>query len=136
MLEAVERWFKRLPPDERDMPILRYKGRSWTPRQILREVRAGTSIGKELQEHLERLVLGLHEGEIPLELAEERLLMWLEEFKRKYGPKAPVFITLTEGPISAEELIRQIRERRGLGGELLETEREYIMEMLRLYGGE
>ena len=135
MLEAVRRWLRRLPPDERDMPILRYAGRSWTPRQILAEVERGTPLGRELQARLERLVLGLSEEEIPLQLAEERLRVFLERFIEQFGEEEPVFITLSEGAIPAGELLRQVRERRGLGAELLDSERKYVMSLLRLFGG-
>jgi len=135
MLEAVRRWLRRLPPDERDMPILRHAGRSWTPRQILAEVERGTSLGRELQAQLERLVLGLSEEEIPLQLAEERLRAFLERFIEQFGEEKPVFITLSEGAIPAGELLRQVRERRGLGAELLDGERKYVLSLLRLFGG-
>jgi len=54
-LEFVRRWYNKIPPAERHLPILYYKGQLYSPNDILREVSNGTRLGAELQAKLEKL---------------------------------------------------------------------------------
>ncbi|GAH65333.1 unnamed protein product, partial [marine sediment metagenome] len=72
-LNFIEKWYSELPDYEKGMPIIKLNDVSYTPQQILREVRKGSSIGKELQKKVEgaRLAHSFEEDEA---LAEERLM--------------------------------------------------------------
>ena len=54
-LGFVKAWYERIPPVERDLPVLYHKGKMYSPNDILREVQMGTPLGHELQLKLERL---------------------------------------------------------------------------------
>jgi len=54
-LEYVRRWYSRIPELEKDLPVLLYNGKVYTPREIYNEVVRGTALGRKLQEKLEEL---------------------------------------------------------------------------------
>lgn len=55
--EAIRRyrvWVESLPSWERDKPYLSFKGRFWSPSEVLSEMIRGTPLGRELQAAEER----------------------------------------------------------------------------------
>jgi len=128
-LNFIESWFSNLPDYERGMPIIKLNGVSYSPQQILREVRRGSSIGKELQKKVEssRLAHSFEEDEA---LAEERLTKLLKE--------KPIRIAMLTRPetgkeeFSSKELIEHIKKKDELGKALVESEVEQVEAMLKL----
>jgi len=125
MLERVKRWVESLPAAERDLPVINYAGRDWTPNEILREVERGTKIGKELQRMLEHRALGQVNVR---ELAKRRLLKLLEKYPveiRTLSLKRPV--------IRPEELKREIETEGALGRSLIDVEIGKIIQTIGKY---
>jgi len=55
-IERFRRWVELLPEPERNIPYKYFEGRMWTPLEQLREMEAGTPVGKRLQEEEEKLL--------------------------------------------------------------------------------
>jgi len=128
-LNFIESWFSNLPDYEKGMPIIKLNGVSYNPQQILREVRKGTSLGKELQRKVEssRSAHSFKEDET---LAEERLTKLLKE--------KPIRIAMLILPeygkeeFSSKELIEHIKKRDDIGKAMVESEIEQVEAMLKL----
>ena len=56
VLARYRTWVNSLPVFERDQVYLSFKGRFWTPNEVLRAMELGTPEGKELQEAEEKLM--------------------------------------------------------------------------------
>jgi len=126
-LERVERWFEALPEPERDIPLIVIDEVAYTPRRVLEEVRAGTDLGKKMQEMLESPERMLPVKEI---LAEKRL----EVILGRYPPDQPRYGVIIEGRreiLTPRELMVHIRKRTKLGKQWIRTEKEYIQRLLR-----
>lgn len=54
----VTNWYKKIPELERDLPVLLYNNKAYTPREIYNEVINDTPLGNKLQEKLEELGSG------------------------------------------------------------------------------
>jgi len=125
MLERVRRWVESLPAVERDLPVINYAGRDWTPNEILREVERGTRIGEELQRRLEHRALGQVNVR---ELAKRRLLKLLEKY-----PVEIRTLTLKRPVIGPEELRREIETEGVLGRSLIDVEIGKITQTIGKY---
>jgi len=125
MLERVRRWVESLPAAERDLPIINYAGRYWTPNEILREVEMGTKTGEELQRMLEHRALGQVNVR---ELAKRRLLKLLEKY-----PVEVRTLSLRRPVIGPEELRREIETERDLGRSLIDIEIGKITQTIGKY---
>jgi len=113
MLEAIKAWFERVPKAERDMPIIIFKGKVYTPRQILQMAERGV-LPKELQEKIEK-------GEFTkiediYKIAIERLRTWL--------PKLPPdFVFIIHGnTYTGKELLEEVEKGSDVGRMLIENE--------------
>ena len=53
--EFVSVWYHRIPETEKDLPVLLYNGKVYTPREIYNEVMRGSGLGDKLQRKLEEL---------------------------------------------------------------------------------
>ena len=128
-LEVVRRWFERLPPAERDLPIIIYEGVAYSPRAILSEVERGTPTGEYLQRKLESGSLGTTEEEL-YRLA----LIRLKEILKRYPPNKPVIATLTYPPkaLTPQEIIKEVEEGTPLGRKLVEAELQHMRYLLTL----
>jgi len=125
MLERVRRWVESLPAVERDLPVINYAGRDWTPNAILREVEAGTPTGRELQRRLEHRVI----GQVNIRaLAKRRLLKLLEKY-----PVEARTLSLKRPVIRPEELKREIETEGALGRSLIDVEIGKITQTLGKY---
>lgn len=128
-LNFIEKWYSELPDYERGMPIMKLGNVSYTPQQILHEVRRGSSIGNELQKKVEgaRLAHSFEEDEA---LAEERLTKLLKE--------KPIRIAMLILPeygkeeFSSKELIEHIKKKDDIGKAMVESELEQVEAMLKL----
>jgi len=124
MREIVIRWFERIPPVERDEPLIidEVTGRAYSPREVLREVLRGTSLGERLQRKIERGSLG---NLMTRELAKKRVLRMLENL-----PPEVQLATFSGKTYSREELIYLVQREIGVGRMLIETEIERMRELL------
>lgn len=122
-LQFVTRWCSRIPSYERTMPIIRYKGVSYSPQQILEAVQAGSELGMALQNQVEGSKLG-NTSQDP-KLAQERLIKLLTE--------RPVAIsTYGMGELTSQELIEHIKRRDNIGKPLIQAELEEMETILAL----
>jgi len=144
MLDKVREWVSKLPESERNKPIIYYRGRFWTPNEILKEVEAGSEIGEELQNLLEKIVgvlpysnieLSKHELQIMLDkVAKKRLIEKLREYMKVFGNQ-PILVTLgiRGRKYTISDLIKLISEDKGIGKELIEAEKIKLIKLLMLY---
>ena len=144
MLEKVREWVSKLPPRERTKPIIYFKGKYWTPEEILKEVEKGSKLGEELQKFLE-LIAGvlpyssLGGSSVNLEsmfknVAKKRLIERLKAYMKMFGDVPILYaIDLKRITVKPSELIKMIEEERGIGREVLEIEKTKILNLLRLY---
>jgi len=122
-LNFVLKWYKRIPPIHRDLELVPYKGRFWTPNEVLAEVKKGTEDGRRLQSLLEA---GKFTDETTLkELAKRRLLKILKDLPRGIG-----IGTFSGRVYSKEDLIKLVKEERDVGRILIEQELKMIREEL------
>lgn len=92
--ELVRRWYEKIPPIERDDPILYMDGKYWTPDEIYNEVMRDTPTGRKLQAKLEKLsaprTFSFSELKELRKVAEERIKKTLEAL-----PNEQVLVTYT-----------------------------------------
>lgn len=124
-LEVLERWYSVLAEYEKDMPIIRLRSRTYTPKEILREVRAGTTLGMELQRIFESLRLNYIKDE---SLASERLLKYF----REHPEGGLVALCLDERELSARALAEHVRRRDQIGISLITAEMEHMKDILKI----
>jgi len=122
--ETIERWYTSLPEYERDMPLITVEGKSYTPNEVLREVRNGTALGEKLQEKVE--TGGLRER---LEaLAKERVTKLLEK-----RPAGIAWLAPPDWPkeLSPEEIKEEVRKQSDIGRQFIEMEKSYMHRLMR-----
>lgn len=126
-LHVVRAWYNRLPPAERDLPILILDGLAYTPNTVLAEVMRGSIVGERLQRLIE-------EGRLSNSGLEEEQLakIRLKELLRRY-PERPLVAVLREGRIfTPSQLIEEIERGTPVGRMLVISEIEYMKFLLRL----
>lgn len=77
--------FARIPDKEKDLPLIpdEVTGKAYSPRRALEEVRAGTDLGRRLQE---KIAAGKLTPEVTLkEIAKHRLKKTLEDLPEGWG---------------------------------------------------
>jgi len=125
-VERVRAWIQKIPKVERDAPIIRYRGKYWTPDEILREVEAGTPTGRELQKMLEMRAYGFVDLR---ELAKVRLLRKLE--------LVPVRVSIwaigMPPELSAKDLKKSIEVEDFLGKSLIDAELWIMQNIINQY---
>jgi len=122
-LEFVRRWYESIPPAERHLPLVILDGKAYSPERVLREVEAGTELGRRLQAKLET---GQFTTEAELkQLAKIRLLEILKYLPPEYGVASFSGRFLTK-----EDLIKMIEQEKDLGKELIESEIQRIKSYL------
>jgi hypothetical protein len=126
-LHVVKAWYNRLPPAERDLPIVILGGVAYTPNMVLAEVTRGSIIGDRLQRLIEEGRLGTSR------LEEEQLAkIRLRELLRRY-PERPLVAVLREGrTFTPSQLIDEIERGTPVGRMLIFSEIEYMRFLLRL----
>lgn len=128
-LQLIYRWFSRLPPLERDLPLVVLDGRAYTPRAVLEEVRRGTALGERLQMAVESGALGASPRE-----EEELAKLRLRAILSRYPPDAPIVATLgLPGRVyTARELMEEVEGGTGVGAQWVRAELERCRVLLRL----
>jgi len=124
-LAFVKKWYDNIPPIQRLIPLVPLNGKIYSPARVLEEVKKGTKLGEELQTKLET---GQFTTQSDLELIAEKRLEWMIT----HLPDVIGFNTLTvDGkPITKEELLQMIREKKGLGARMIQQEVQEIKRML------
>lgn len=129
-MQRVRAWFNRLPPVERDLPIVILDGLAYTPRAILMEVERGSPIGERLQVLVESGRIGTaYSEEIAL------LKLRLKELLSRYPMDEPLVATIGELPGRAytpRDLIREIEIGTSVGLQWVEAERRHVLRLLSL----
>jgi hypothetical protein len=127
-LKVVKRWFERLPPTERDLPIVILNGIAYSPRAILWEVQRGTSVG-------ERLQLLVEAGRLGTTMQEEFALakIRLEQILKRY-PNVPIVASLSLEPraLTPQDLIREIERGTQIGMQFIQAELQHMRNVIRL----
>lgn len=130
MLEKVRSWVNGLPVAERNLPLVVVDTIAYTPQEVLAEVEAGTELGAKLQSKVEASTYGTSRKLLE-ELAEVRWDKLLTE-----RPVTIVRLTVPgmKAELTAEETMKEIRERTEYGKKLLEGEIRYIEHLRKRYG--
>lgn len=95
-VSKLRAWLNAIPERDRGLPFIEVQGRMLTPRQMLSEAEAGTSIGVEAQRRWEAGVVGT-----PDSLLEERI----RERLARFPPDKPLFITLGGKPMTPSDVL-------------------------------
>lgn len=129
-LSKVRSWVDGLPVAERNLPLVVVNSIAYTPQEILAEVEAGTELGAKLQSKVESSTYGTPQTILEA-LAETRL----EKLLRERPVTIVRLVVPGEKPeLTAEETIREVKERTELGRKLLEREIRYISHLRERYG--
>jgi hypothetical protein len=122
-LQKIEAWVTRLPALDRDLPIIVHNGKSWTPNEILNQIKScpTCSLSQALQSFVEAGSFGQEAN--PWELAKQRLTKMFQlspVLLHTYVLGAPK----TLGP---ESIIKQIQEETPLGQSLIQAEMQRML---------
>ena len=120
-LEIVRAWVNSLPEIEHDMPVIRYAGRVYTPREIL-QLAENEELPDEIQEMIERR---------QFTTAEDVYLIGLERVK-KYLSSLPEDMIIYFGtqPYRVAELLQEVEKATPVGRAFVEAE---IRKWERIY---
>jgi replicative DNA helicase len=128
--ELVVSWYSRVPPHERDKPVLILDGRLYTPSDIYREVVAGTPLGEKLQRVLEsvRLSTSLQTLVYQLwEVGKARALKWVEDLPPNFS-----MVTIGGEVIDKNRLRQLIEAGTGIGAKAIEAEARMAVQLLKM----
>ena len=122
-VEIVEDWVNKLPRVERNQPLVIHGDRVFTPNEILAEVRAGTSLGAELQRIIEARAFTTVEEKYALAILrlKERLMKLPETYKTLIGEKI----------YTPSQLLEEIEKGTRIGRMLIEAEMTNLEEILK-----
>ena len=123
-LSAVLRWYNKIPPAERDMPLIPYGGKLYSPNEVLREVKANTPVGKALQAIIEAGHLTSYQT--LKEIAKARLIWMLQHL-----PPGAGFVSIGGRTYTAEEMIKLIKEEKYPANIFIEHEIQTIEKRMR-----
>jgi len=122
-LQFVRRWIEGIPPAERDLPLVPFEGKVYTPNQVLRLVESGSPVGEEIQKRLEARKFTTKEE---LErIAKMRLLSIIRSLPPGMG-----LGTFSGKVYTKEELEKLVEEGKGIGKYLIEQEIRIIKRRL------
>lgn len=123
-ISLVRKWYNKMPPSERDLPTVIVGSKAYTPNQVLRQVRKGTTLGQQMQDKIEHGMtppMKLHQ------LAKKRVLAWLKDLPESAG------VVQVEGEThSKQQLIKAVKQEKGIGKELIEEEKSVIEERMKV----
>ena len=126
-LSIVRRWFNRLPPYERDNPLVLLNGVAYTPRQVLAEVERGTPTGEKLQKLIEAGRFGTQLNDA-WKLAKIRL----KEILKKYPEKPIVAVLPEEYTYTPSQLIKEIEQETPQGVVWIKGEIQQMARLMQL----
>jgi len=118
-LERVSRWVQTLPERDRNLPIIEYNGRKWTPNEILHQISTQpyALLSQNLQKLLEAKAFG-PTANIEA-LAKERLIRLLQT-----GPSFRIHTLTAVGPkvITSQQLLNEVILETPLGKSFIQAE--------------
>ena len=123
-MDEVEAWARRIPKIERDQPLLVADGRAYSPAAAVREVEAGTEIGRTLEHKIVARDFTTAEDEYAL--AKERLSQRLSKL-----PDSMQIVSLAGTQYSASDALTEIESGSRIGQELLDAEVARITDVLK-----
>ena len=124
----VRRWYASIPPAERDAPLVPYKGRYLTPREVLEINERGGPEAEEVQRAVEHVIVA---GLQTYHLEEVAKLRVLEDLKRL--PPDFSVVAIAGGRtvvVPRDELIRMVEAGVGPGKHLVEAEKRRVARLL------
>ena len=130
MRELVAMWYSRVPPHERNKPVLALDGRLYTPSDIYREVMAGTPLGERLQRALEAVRLSTSAQVLVYQfwgVGKARALKWVEQL-----PKGFSVVSIGGEVIDKDRLRQLIESEQGIGRTAIETEAMAAISILKM----
>ena len=65
--EFIEKWYSKIPEIERNLPVIYFEGKVYTPKEIYDEVMNDSEVGEKIQNMLERMSSPhtIYDSEIP-----------------------------------------------------------------------
>jgi len=123
-VSIVRKWYRNIPPSERDLPTVIVGNKAYTPNQVLKQVRKGTKLGQAMQDKIEygmTAPMKLHQ------LAKKRVLAWLKNL-----PKGAGIFQVGGEEHSKQQLIQAVKQEKGVGKELIEEEKQIIKERMKV----
>jgi len=124
-LEFVRRKIEKIPPYRRNLPLIVYEGKAYSPNFVLNEVMRGTELGEKLQRAWE--TASFNSTATLKELAKARLKWIVENLPPDVG-----LATFSGKAYSKEDLLRLIEKESEDIKPLLDVQLEEIRE--DLYG--
>ena len=122
-IENIEEWFYRMENlREADIPILMYKNKMYTPREIYQHAMAGDDIYKGII----RKYPNLDPVSLPVELLKQRILE-----KYREGLLTTIYLLRYPYVLTPEQQIQEIEADTQIGRELLEAEEKLVQELTR-----
>jgi hypothetical protein len=125
----VRAWFSRIPEFERDLPIILVDGAVYTPREVLREVEAGTALGLKMQRMLEQMRSSPTQTSDFIEVGRARALKKVESLPEDFS-----IIAIGEQfePVVADKnkIKQMIMQGVGLGAAAIDYEAKRAMKLL------
>lgn len=106
-----------LPAIDRDLPIIEYQGKLWTPNEILRQIESNPEdpVSKALQSMLEKRMFGASGN--AWKIAKTRLIELIQK-----QPTVWYLYSIEKPILTAEERKREIMEETPFGRKLIELE--------------
>ncbi len=110
MTEAfIKQWYSRIPEMERDLPLIYYKGKVYSPKDVYEEVvEKHSELGEELQNMLERMAsphtVSYEDLKSIKIAAEERIKKLLD-----YLPKDFSIVALSGEIIGKDQILERLR---------------------------
>lgn len=126
--EFIEKWYNKIPEIERNLPIIYFDGKVYSPKEIYNEVMKGSEIGEKIQEMLERMASPhtIYESDIPnlKKAAEHRVKMIVDMLPDNFT------MASLSGLVIGKDKIKKM-----LWKEAVETELSNIIKLIKR-GGE
>jgi hypothetical protein len=124
-LQKVEAWVNRLPALDRDLPIIVHGGRTWTPNEILNQIKACPTCptSQALQAFIEARSFGQEAN--PWQLAKQRII--------KMFQLRPTIIHVLgiPGKLTPQTIINQVEQETPFGQSLIQAEMQRMHLLLQ-----
>jgi hypothetical protein len=124
-LQKVEAWVNRLPALDRDLPIIVHGGRTWTPNEILNQIKTCPTCqtSQALQAFIEARSFGQEAN--PWQLAKQRLIKMFQ-----LRP-AIIHVLGIPGKLSPQTIISQVEQETPFGQSLIQAEMQRMTLILQ-----
>lgn len=121
--DVVTAWYSKIPPLERNQPIIVLGTSAYNPNQVLNEVSQGTPLGNRLQEQIEKR---------QFTAAIDKYALALLRLRERLG-KMPPDARIAHGTrvFSPQELLKEIESGTAVGRSFIEDEVKRVEEVLK-----